>query len=443
MLQSLYNRRRKGAALFGSDSVEPDRAPHVLYAICAAFTAFVIWAAFAELDEISRGVGKVIPVSKTQIVQSSEPGVVQEINVQVGQVVKKGELLIRLDKAITASSLGEARAKSRSLTAQIARLDLEQKGDFKIAYVCPDDILKNAPAICDNEASLYRARADNFLTKASVLESRYQQRLKEINEATENIARLKKNLEITQQEENLLQPIVKRKLAAQTDLLKVQKELADTTGQISLYNETLARLQSAAKEARLEMDELKLESQQEALAAKTEALAQLSILEETIKGAESRVVNTEIRSPVDGIVNTLEVNTVGAYVNAGGVVAGIVPTSDKLLIEARLSPNDVAFVRPGQPAMIKITAYDFTIYGGLTGTVANVSADSLVDQQTGDTFYQVRVKTDKAALEKDGHSYPISPGMVASVDIMTGKKTVLAYLLKPLIKARQEALRER
>ena len=176
---------------------------------------------------------------------------------------------------------------------------------------------------------------------------------------------------------------------------------------------------------------------------KTEALSQLSVIDETIKGAESRVSNTDIRSPVDGIVNTMDINTVGAYVNAGAVVAGVVPTSDILLIEARLSPSDVAFVRPGQHAVIKITAYDYTVYGGLSGKVETVSADSLVDQETGDAFYQVRVRTDKAALEKDGQSYPITPGMVASVDIITGKKTVLTYLLKPIIKARQEALRER
>ena len=160
-------------------------------------------------------------------------------------------------------------------------------------------------------------------------------------------------------------------------------------------------------------------------------------------GASDRVARTDIRSAVDGIINTLEVNTIGAYVEPGTVVAGVVPTSDTLLVEARISPRDVAFVRPGQPALIKVTAYDFSIYGGLEGEVSNVSADSLVDQNTGETYYQVRVKTDQAELIRDGKSHAIFPGMVATADIMTGKKTILAYLMKPINKARNEALRER
>lgn len=434
-----------GSSDAASENVERQAwAPRLtLYVFAALLVTFITWAAFAELEEISRGVGKVIPVSKTQIIQSSEPGIVQEIAVQVGQVVKKGDLLVRLDDTMTASSLGEARAKARSLMAQIARLDLEQTGNFTATYPCPDEIAKIAPLICDNEARLLQARADTYLNKRSVLVERYEQRLKEVSETRENIARLQTNLAITRKEEAILAPIVAKKLAAQTDLLRVQKEVADNEGQLKLYAETLDRIQRAASEAQLQVEEVKLQTQQEALAAKTEALSQLSVIDETIKGAESRVTNTDIRSPVDGIVNTMDVNTVGAYVNAGAVVAGVVPTSDILLIEARLSPSDVAFVRPGQHAVIKITAYDFTVYGGLPGKVETVSADSLVDQETGDAFYQVRVRTDKAALEKDGLSYPITPGMVASVDIITGKKTVLTYLLKPIIKARQEALRER
>lgn len=414
-----------------------------LYVFGALIITFVVWASLTQVEEVSRGVGKVIPVSKTQIIQSSEPGIVQDIAVQIGQVVKRGDLLISLDDTMTTSSLGEAKARARSLRAQVTRLELEQRSDFNAEFPCPAEVAEFAMEVCENEARLLRARAETYDNKHSVLEERYQQRLREIAETRENIARLQTNLEITRQEEAILTPIVARKLAAKTDLLRVQKEVADTEGQLKLLAETLGRTERAANEAQLQVAELKLQTQQEALAAKTEALSQLSVIEETIRGAESRVSNTEIRSPVDGIVNTLEVNTVGAYVNAGAVVAGIVPTSDELLVEARLSPSDVAFVRPGQHALIKITAYDFTIYGGLDGVVENVSADSLVDQDKGEAYYQVRVRTTAAALEKDGNSYAISPGMVASVDIITGKKSILAYLLKPIIKARTEALRER
>ena len=191
------------------------------------------------------------------------------------------------------------------------------------------------------------------------------------------------------------------------------------------------------------MGEISLAVRQQALTDKAQALAELSVIDQTIRGASDRVKRTDIRSPVDGIVNTLEVNTIGAYVDPGRVVAGIVPTADTLLIEARISPRDVAFVRRGQPAIVKITAYDFAIFGGLEGEVTNVSADSIVEKEKGETYYLVHVKTNKSELERNGKSYPIIPGMIASAEIMTGRKTVLSYLMKPINRARSDALTER
>lgn len=414
-----------------------------LIVIGALLMTFIGWASIAEVQEIARGEGRIIPVSKTQIVQSSEPGVVLEIAVKVGQVVRKGDLILRLDDTVTASSLGESEARARALRAQIARLELEEMGRFEAEYICPDTLKDVAPQICANEARLMKARFDNILNKRSVLTERHLQRLKELDEARANISRLEENRKISQREADLLAPMVKRKLVAQTELLRVQKELTESQGQLDLSREAIPRIEASINEAGLQIEELTLQVQQEALAEKTQALAELSVIEATIRGASERVARTDIRSPVDGIINTLEVNTVGAYVDPGTVIAGVVPTSETLLVEARISPRDVAFVRPGQPALVKISAYDFSIYGGLLGEVQNISADSLVDQSTGETFYQVLVKTDNAELVKDGRSYAIIPGMVATADIMTGKKTILAYLMKPINKARNEALRER
>ncbi|MGF6177888.1 HlyD family type I secretion periplasmic adaptor subunit [Ensifer sp. 4252] len=414
-----------------------------LLVIGLLISSFVAWAAIAEVDEIARGEGKVIPVSKTQIIQSSEPGIVREIAVQPGQVVRRGDLILRLDDTASGSSLGELEAKGRSLRAQIARLALEETGAYDAKYKCPDDITKVAPAICANEEQLLQAKAGNFNNKLSVMQAREGQRQKELAEAAANIARLTESLQLSEQEQGMLAPMIKRKLVAQTEVLRVEKELTDTRGQLALWKESVGKLEAALREATLQVTELSLQLKQEALAEKTEALSQLSVIEETIRGASSRVANTDIRSPVDGIINTLDVNTVGAYVTPGGVIAGVVPTSEILLVEARLSPRDVAFVRAGQPALIKVSAYDFSIYGGLGGVVETISADSLVDQNNGETYYLVRVKTDTAALVKDGREYAIMPGMIASVDIMTGKKTILAYLMKPINKAREEALRER
>ncbi|MCV0380756.1 HlyD family type I secretion periplasmic adaptor subunit [Nitratireductor sp.] len=414
-----------------------------LVVIAALLMTFIGWASIAEVQEIARGEGKIIPISKTQIIQSSEAGVVQEIAVTIGQTVSKGDLILQLDDTVTASSLGESAARARALRAQIARLELEEKGDLEAEYICPESLQEVAPGICQNEARLLRARADNIKNKRSVLIERRTQRMNELDEANANISRLEENLSLAQREADLLEPMVKRKLVAQTELLRVQKELSETRGQLESTRESVERIEASIKEATLQIEELALQVQQEALVEKTQALAELSVIEETIRGATDRVARTDIRSPVDGIINTLEVNTIGAYVEPGTVVAGVVPTSDTLLVEARISPRDVAFVRPGQPALIKVSAYDFSIYGGLEGEVENISADSLVDQNTGETYYQVRVKTDQAELVRDGRSHKIIPGMIATADIMTGKKTILAYLMKPINKARTEALRER
>lgn len=414
-----------------------------LAVIILLITTFVAWASIARIEEIARGEGKIIPVSRTQIIQASEPGVVQEIAVQPGQVVSRGDLIVRLDDTLTTSSLGEAEARQRALRAQISRLAIEESGDITLRFICPDDLVSTAPQICENEERLLNARRDSFSNKLAVLDERLLQRRKELDEANVNIVRLEENAVIAQREEDLLAPLVARRLAAQTDLIRVQKELSENRGQLKLVHESLDRIGAAINEASLQRAELALQLQQEALAEKTKALAELSVIDETIRGASDRVARTDIRSPVDGVVNTLDVNTIGAYVQPGTVVAGIVPTADTLLVEARLSPNDVAFVRPGQPALVKITAFDFSIYGGLDGIVDMVSADSIVDQNSGETFYLVRVKTESSALERNGEQHSIIPGMIASVDIMTGEKTVLDYLLKPINKARNEALRER
>ncbi|MFC5069432.1 HlyD family type I secretion periplasmic adaptor subunit [Flaviflagellibacter deserti] len=413
-----------------------------LLSIVALIVFFLIWASIAEVEEIARGEGKVIPISKTQVIQASEPGVVQDIAVRVGQIVKRGDLIVRLDDTATTSTLGELEAKARALRAQIARLELEEKGDIDSALVCPGTADPARDAVCANEVRLLSARRDNFKNKVSVLRERLLQRQTELDEARSNIARLEANIKVSEQENALLQPLVARKLAAQTDLLRIQKELTDSTGQLNLSKESIKRLKAAVNEADLQVTEISLQIQQEALAEKTKALSELSVIDETTRGATDRVNRTDLRSPVDGVVNTLDVNTIGSYVQQGAVVAGVVPTSEVLLVEARISPRDVAFVRVGQPALVKVSAYDFSIYGGIRGEVSNVSADSIFDEKSEETYYQVQVKTGSEIVH-NGKVHAIFPGMIASVDIMTGEKTVLQYLLKPVNKARAEALRER
>jgi membrane fusion protein, adhesin transport system len=421
----------------------PFMARMIVGLVAAFIVIFLAWAAIAEIDEIARGEGKVIPVSKTQIVQSSEAGVVETIAVQVGQVVRKGELIVQLNNTTTESSLGESVAKARALGAKIARLALEEAGSYDAAFVCPEEVLSVASKVCENEERLFAANKAAYLNKAGVLRERVRQRENELTEAQANIVRLEQNIAQATRQYDLMSPLAKKGLVAQTELIALERELTDQRGQITVYQESLERLRGAVEEARLQVEELALQLRQQALTEKAQTLAELSVIDETIRGATDRVSRTDIRSPVDGIVNTLEVNTIGAYVDPGTVVAGIVPTADTLLIEAKISPRDVAFITRGQKAIVKVTAYDFSIFGGLEGEVTNVSADSIVDKEKGETFYLVHVKTDQSELVRNGKSYPIIPGMVASAEIMTGRKTILSYLMKPINKAQSVALTER
>ncbi|MBO9193454.1 MULTISPECIES: HlyD family type I secretion periplasmic adaptor subunit [unclassified Rhizobium] len=421
----------------------PFLARAILGLVALVIASFVAWAAIAKINEIARGEGKVIPVSKTQIIQSSEPGVVQQIAVVLGQVVRKGQLLVQLDNTTTTSTLGESVAKARALGAKVARLKLEEEGKYDEPYNCPEDILAVAKEVCANEAQLFAADRASYTNKLGVLKERVRQRENELSEAHANIDRLTQNIDGAQRQYDLISPLAKKKLVAETEVLKTERDLTDQQGQLKVYQESIDRLQAAVQEAKLQLGDLALELRQQALTDKAQALAELSVVDETVRGASDRVKRTDIRSPVDGIVNTLEVNTIGAYVDPGRVIAGIVPTADTLLVEAKISPRDVAFIRRGQPAIVKITAYDFSIFGGLEGIVENISADSLVEKEKGETYYLVQVKTDKSELARDGKTYPIIPGMVASVEIMTGSKTVLSYLMKPINKARTEALTER
>ena len=408
-----------------------------------ALLAFIGWASWAQIDEIARGGGKVIPVSKTQVVQTSEPGIVQDIAVRLGQKVKKGDLLVRLENITTQSSLGEAVARARALGAKIARLSLEEAGRLDVEFKCPKDIASFAEEVCANEARLYEADRQAYQNKLSVFDARLEQKRNELAEANANINRTKNNIKGVQRQLELLNPLLKKRLVAESQVLAAERELTDLQGQLNIFVESLPRIKGAIGEAKLLYSEVLIGLKQTALAEKAVALAELSVVRETVEGAQDRVRRTDILSPVDGIINTLEVNTIGAYVEPGSVIAGVVPTTDTLLIEARISPRDVAFVVPGQKAIAKITAYDFSIFGGLDGEVSNISADSLVDKESGEAYYVVQIATDRSELIRDGKNYPIIPGMIASVEILTGKKTILSYLLKPINKARYEALTER
>jgi len=415
----------------------------IIYLTAGLFIAAITWAAFASVDEIARGEGKVIPSTKMQVIESVQPGVVEEILIRVGQSVDEGDIILRLDNTITESSLGEVEARTRALTAQIARFRIENEGSPGDAYLCPAEIEDVAPEICTNEANLLQIRFQSFQKGVAVLEERVEQRSRELSEAQANEKRVTEGLKLAEDELALITPLAEKNLVAQTDFIKSQREVSELQGQLASVREAISRTEAALRESKLQVDEAELQFRQGALDEMTKALAELSVYKETARGAEDRLSRTEIRAPVDGVVNSLYVTTLGTFVNAGDRIVDIVPTDDALLIEARAKPSDIAFIRAGQAANVKLTAYDFSIYGGLDGIVDQISADSIYDEATRETYYAVLVRADQAYLTYNDKEFPIFPGMIAEVEILTGKKTVLDYLLKPINKARQEALSER
>jgi adhesin transport system membrane fusion protein len=427
---ALYERPSRSATLF-------------VLTILFVFSSFIVWANWAQVDEVTRGEGRVVPSGKNQVVQSLEGGIVKEILVKSGSVVRKGDLLLRIDDTGFSSSLGEVQAKRAALRAQLVRLQHEVNSDRQTPLDFPEDLEQQAPATVASERHLYLARQSSLDVQLSILGERVKQRERELSEVKYNIVRLQENLVLAKEEEELKAPLVVKGVIPKTDYLRLRREISDLGGQLAVAKESLLRLEAAIREAQAMVNEQELKFREDARAELSQKVGELSIIGETMRGASDRVVRTDVHSPVDGIVNELNINTVGGVVKPGEPLMEIVPQEDSLLVEAKVRPNDIAFVRPGQKANVKITAYDFSIYGGLDGEVVRISADSAYDEQAREVYYLVTVKTLTNRLGKAEQNLMIIPGMVARVDILTGKKSILQYLLKPINKARFEALRER
>jgi type I secretion membrane fusion protein, HlyD family len=366
--------------------------------ISVGMIAFLIWAWFGVLDEVSVGPGKVTPPSRSQTIQSLEGGIVNGISVHEGDIVQRGQKLATLDRARFSSMLGEAEAKARALEASAARLEAEISGgqpNFPAA-------VQEMPGLVAREMELMRSRRQNLAVAT---------------------ASLRQSLALTQRQLSMTEPLVELGAANQVEVIQLRRQ----------ENEIQAKL-----------DTLRNQYIIDASADYAKAKAELDQVIQVVGGRRDQLDRTELRSPVKGIVKNLEVTTIGGVIQPGGSLMEIVPLEKQLLIEARMSPRDIAFIRPGLPATVKITAYDPSIYGTLAGTVDRISPDTLQDEVHRDqVYYRVYVRTDTSTLRtKDGRHHAIMPGMVATVEIRTGRKTVLQYLMKPINKA-QEALRER
>lgn len=397
----------------------------------------LLWAGLSELEEVATGPGRVIPSSQTQVVQTLEPGIVGAVLVKVGDTVEPGQVLIRLEDVGAASQLGEIRQRRSALQARRERLLAEVAGRAPRF----DGIDADA-AVLAAEQTLFDNRATAINTEVEVAEQQLTQRRQERTEVEVRLAEAERLMLLLDKELDMARALAKKGVYPEIELLRQERLAQAEKRDATVLRASLPRIGSAAAEAEARLsrarDGFRAAAQEEL--AKT--LGDLSVIEETIKAAQDRNRRTVLRSPVRGVVNLLPTTSIGAVLQAGQHAAEIVPLDDMLLVEARIRPQDIAFIRPGQHASTKISAYDYTIYGDLPGEVQRVSADTRTDPQ-GQVYYEVVVRTFVASLGKPEAPLPIIPGMVAKVDIQTGSKTVLDYLIKPIRKASHEALRER
>ncbi|WP_336985693.1 HlyD family type I secretion periplasmic adaptor subunit [Altererythrobacter aquiaggeris] len=417
------------------DTISGWDANRKLIVICTIGIALMlVWGAVARVDEVTRGMGKVIPSSKTQLVQPSEPAIVSEILVRGGQTVRQGQILVRLDDAASSSALGQLQTENDRLAVRANRLDGEATGR---SMGC------GAGTLCADERRLQQVRRATASSRESALAAAIEQRRRDLREAQSTIGALESSVSLANDQVQMLQPLAAKGIVPQTDLITAQRELVDVRGRLSAARQSAGRAQASIREAQADLSAAKLDFRQQALNERSEVNTRIAVNAETIRGAEARQQRNEIRSPADGIVNDVQITTIGGYVNAGEKIMQIVPIGEKLLVEARVSPRDIAFIKIGDPANVKVTAYDFSTYGGLQGKVQQVSADSIYDEVERQAYYTVLVETDVSYIRKGGQKFPIVPGMICDVEIITGRKSVLSYLLKPVSRALDVALTER
>lgn len=428
----------RGAA--AAERLRPSGLSHVLLVtVVAFFVVFLIWSNWALLDEVTRGEGKVIPSRQIQVVQNLEGGILAEMLVREGQVVEEGQVLLRIDNVRAESDYREKRARYMALSAAIARLQAEID-DTKIVF--PSEVMAEAREVAEKELALFAARQENLDNEVQILRSQAQQREQELRELETKLAQYERSLELARDELRLAEPAARRGDMSQSVFIKLQREVNDLRGAVEGSRASIIRLRSAIREANQKVERAITGFRSQAQEELNQKSAELAGIREVVQAGADRVRRTEVRSPVRGTVKQIKLNTIGGVVQPGQDILEIVPLEDTLLIEAHIRPADIAFLRPRLPATVKITAYDYSIYGDLKGHVEDISADTIANER-GESFYRVRIRTEQSHLGSNEKPLPIIPGMVAQVDILTGRKSVLHYLLKPIIKARDRALTER
>lgn len=415
---------------------EPLRARVLGYALSVSVLLFIVWAALVQVDEITRGDAKVIPSRQLQVLQSLDGGIVSQILVKEGETVTTGQVLLQVDSTRFESSVRENRSQYLSLLVKAARL--RAIGENK-PFVPPPEALQEDPRTVDEERRLYETATSELQTQLMIAQQQLAQRSQELNEASAKKRQAAQSYESTTRELAVTKPLLSSGAVSEVELLRLQRDVDRFHNEGDIASSQVARVQAAMSESTRKIQEVELSFRNTASKEYSDTMARLNSLVQSGTGLADRVKQSALRSPVKGTIKRLLVNTVGGVIQPGRDVVEIVPLEGRLLLEAKVAPRDIAFLKPGQRAIVKFTAYDFSVYGGLNASLEHIGADSVTDER-GNTFYTVRVATDQATL---AGNLPIIPGMVAEVDIITGKKTILSYLLKPVLRAKAAAMTER
>lgn len=427
----------------------PYRARRVLMTISGMVLVFICWAYFAEIDEVSRGQGRVIPSQQLQVVQNLEGGILQQILVREGEQVTQGQALMSIDQTRFLADVQEQQYQRATLQADIARYQAELASvrvELARAYIElqePDfSSLEMDSSNLQHYQALFNERMQGLENVFGIVAEQIQQRQQERAEIESRIGHLQRSYALVEQEINLTRPLARRGVVSEVELLQLERRFTEVQSELDTARFNLPRVNAALQESYRKQVEAALQFRTESQQKLAEASSRLSVLQASLVQLSDRLNRTQVVSPVNGIINSIKINTVGGVIQPGMDLIEIVPLEEALVIEARMSPRDIAFIRPGLTAMVKLTAYDFTIYGGLTGTLEYISADAMLDEQ-GNSYYLVRVRTEGNFTDPAGEPLPIMPGMIASIDILTGKRTLLQYLMKPITRAKQSALKER
>lgn len=431
--------KAQGERFFDTDEDLPLGAHMLLFFIVGFWTLFILWASFAKLDEVTRGDGTVIPSSEIQKISSLEGGIIDELFVKKGDEVQEGDTLVRLSDIAADSALGSDEARYLGLLATITRLQAEVEGRIP---EFPQEVMEGAPQSVTEEMNAYRANMDKINSQVVIMEQQKSQRSQELNELRVRASDVTGQLNLIREEKAMIEPLVANGSAPRMELIQLDTRIQEKKTELNGVNSAIPRARAAIGEANARIREVKSTARAQAQTELSAKLIEMNAIQKGLAGLEDRKDRAEIKSPVNGYIKDVKVYTIGGVVQPGQEFIEIVPKDDQLLVEARINPKDIAFLYPDQPAVVKITAYDFAIYGGLKGKLIGISPDAIVDEE-GNSFYLVQIQTEESVLKRKGEILPIIPGMVASVDILTGDKTVMEYLLKPFIKTLENSMNER